>query len=56
MHGDADPVVPVEHAHAYAACIPGARLTVVPGYGHVLPATARDALAAAVSDVVAEAV
>ncbi|WP_430785327.1 alpha/beta fold hydrolase [Actinoplanes sp. G11-F43] len=34
MHGDQDPVFPLDHGQALAAAIPGARLTVVPGMGH----------------------
>jgi pimeloyl-ACP methyl ester carboxylesterase len=34
MHGDADTVVPVDHARHLAAHIPGARLEVLPGAGH----------------------
>ena len=44
MHGDADEVVPISHAEFYAAAIPGARLEVLPGFGHGIPLTARAAL------------
>jgi pimeloyl-ACP methyl ester carboxylesterase len=37
VHGEADPVFPVETAHQLASAIPGARLTIVPGMGHDLP-------------------
>ncbi|GIF13497.1 hydrolase [Actinoplanes teichomyceticus] len=36
VHGDHDPVFPLAHGEALAAAIPGARLHVVPGMGHVL--------------------
>jgi pimeloyl-ACP methyl ester carboxylesterase len=34
VHGDHDPVDPLEHGRALAAAIPGARLEVVAGMGH----------------------
>lgn len=37
VHGDADPVFPLEAARDLAAAMPGARLIVVPGMGHDLP-------------------
>lgn len=37
LHGDADPLVPPAHGEHTAACIPGARLEMVPGMGHDLP-------------------
>jgi pimeloyl-ACP methyl ester carboxylesterase len=45
LHGDADEVVPVSHAHDYAAAVPGAQLHVLPGLGHVVPLFARELLA-----------
>lgn len=36
MHGDCDPVVPLEHGRDTAAAIPGARLLIVKGLGHGL--------------------
>jgi pimeloyl-ACP methyl ester carboxylesterase len=41
MHGDLDPVVPLDNAEAYAAAVPGARLLVLPGLGHAVPMFAR---------------
>ncbi len=32
--GDADPIIPVEHAHAAHAAIPGSRLEIFEGVGH----------------------
>ncbi len=37
LHGDADPLLPVEHAHDTARLIPGAKLEVIEGMGHNLP-------------------
>jgi pimeloyl-ACP methyl ester carboxylesterase len=37
IHGDADPLVPVECGRDTAACVPGAELHVVPGMGHDMP-------------------
>ena len=34
-HGDADTTVPVQHARLYADAIPGARLQIHPGEGHI---------------------
>jgi pimeloyl-ACP methyl ester carboxylesterase len=34
VHGDSDPLLPVEHARLIARAIPGARLRVVEGMGH----------------------
>lgn len=53
MHGDADDIVPVSHAHDYAADIPGARLEVFDGLGHVVPLFAREAVARTLTDLVA---
>ncbi len=38
IHGDVDPLVPVEAGHDTARCIPGAELMIVPGMGHDLHA------------------
>lgn len=37
IHGDADPLVPVEAGRDTAAAVPGARLLELPGMGHDLP-------------------
>jgi pimeloyl-ACP methyl ester carboxylesterase len=37
IHGDADPLVPVEGGVATAKAIPGAKLMVIKGMGHALP-------------------
>ena len=49
IHGDADPLVPVEGGHDTAAHIAGAQLLVVPGMGHDLPLQLVDTLADAVA-------
>jgi len=51
LHGDADEVVTVAHAEAYAAMIPGARLQVLPDLGHAVPLFARDRLTVALHDL-----
>lgn len=38
IHGDADPLVPVDGGRATAAAIPGSKLVIIPGMGHELPA------------------
>jgi pimeloyl-ACP methyl ester carboxylesterase len=40
VHGDADPLVPLEAGREVASLIPGARLEVIPGLGHELPRAA----------------
>lgn len=50
LHGSDDPLIPVEAGHATAAAIPGARIVVVPGLGHTLPAGAWPILADAIAD------
>ena len=37
MHGEDDPLVPVEGGRDTAAAIPGAKLVTIPGWGHDLP-------------------
>jgi len=37
IHGDADPLIPVEHGHATADAIPNARLHIIHGMAHTLP-------------------
>ena len=38
IHGDRDPLVPVEGGRDTAAKVPGAKLTIVPGMGHDMSA------------------
>ena len=42
IHGDADPLVPVEGGRDTAENIPGAELIIVPGVGHEMPAPVLD--------------
>lgn len=37
MHGDRDPLIPLEGGRRTAAAIPGAALEIIPGMGHALP-------------------
>lgn len=50
IHGDADPLVPVEGGKDTAANIAGARLHIIPGMGHDLPLALVDTIADAVAD------
>lgn len=52
IHGDADPLVPVECGRRTARCIPGATLRVIEGMGHDLPSGLLPSLA---EDIVAHA-
>ncbi len=45
IHGDGDPLVPVEGGRDTAASIPGAKLAIVPGMGHDLPLALVDTIA-----------
>ena len=49
LHGEADPVRPVEHGRDLAARIPGAALQTFPGMGHDLPEELVPALVAAIA-------
>lgn len=49
IHGDGDPMVPLEGGRATAAAIPGAELMVLEGMGHDLPAALRPRLADAIA-------
>ena len=48
VHGEADPLVPVEGGRDTAANIPGAELRVIPGMGHDFPAALYDTLVEAI--------
>lgn len=37
LHGEDDPLIPVEHGHDIAAHISGAKIKTIPGWGHDLP-------------------
>ena len=49
MHGEADPLVPVEGGRDTAAAIPGAKLKTIPGWGHDLPLELVDEVAEAIA-------
>lgn len=50
VHGDADPVVPLEHATAHHHAIAESRLEVIPGTGHVFLLTHREETATLVGN------
>lgn len=50
IHGEADPLVPVEGGRDTAAHIPGARLLTIPGMGHDLPLALVDTIADAIAE------
>jgi pimeloyl-ACP methyl ester carboxylesterase len=54
MHGGADTVVPIEHAHHHASTIPGARLLVYEDAGHVFMLTRRTEATAEIRTFLAE--
>jgi proline iminopeptidase len=49
IHGRADPLVPVAHGMDLAQRIPGARLELIDGMGHDLPAALIPRFAASIS-------
>jgi pimeloyl-ACP methyl ester carboxylesterase len=52
MTGDRDLVVPLrQHAVAFAAAVPGAKLKVLPGIGHMLHHVAADRVVAAIEEI-----
>lgn len=55
IHGDEDPILPVENGRAIADGIPGARIEVLSGVGHELPARWQDWLADRIARHVLEA-
>jgi len=55
IHGDEDPILPVENGRAIADGIPGARIEVLSGVGHELPARWLDWLADRIARHVLEA-
>ncbi len=50
LHGEDDPLVPVEGGRDTAASIPGAKLKTIPGWGHDLPLELVDEVADAIAD------
>ena len=55
LHGDADVVVSMPHAEAFAAAVPGARLEVLGGYGHAVPLFARARVAQLLRELLVDA-
>jgi pimeloyl-ACP methyl ester carboxylesterase len=55
IHGEDDPLVPVEGGRDTAANIPGAELRLVPGVGHEMPAAVQDQFVAGILAAVARA-
>ena len=49
LHGEDDPLVPCEGGRDTAACIPGAMIRTLPGWGHDLPLELVDELADAIA-------
>ncbi|HEX5644096.1 MAG TPA: alpha/beta fold hydrolase, partial [Erythrobacter sp.] len=49
IHGEDDPLVPVEHGHDTARHVPGARLQTFPGMGHDFPLELVDTMADAIA-------
>lgn len=50
LHGEDDPLVPVEGGRDTAAAIPGAKLKTIPGWGHDLPLELVDEVAGAIAE------
>jgi pimeloyl-ACP methyl ester carboxylesterase len=50
IHGEGDPLVPVECGRDTAAHIPGAKLKIIPGMGHDLPLALVDEIADAIAE------
>jgi len=55
MHGANDPLIPAAAGRHTAANIPGARLKIIPGWGHDLPDALLPRLVAEIADHCAEA-
>ena len=49
LHGEDDPLVPCEGGRDTAACIPGAKLKTIRGWGHDLPLELVDEVADAIA-------
>jgi pimeloyl-ACP methyl ester carboxylesterase len=49
IHGDCDPLVPVEHGKDMAQAVPGAELLIIEGMGHHLPREAWPSIVAAIA-------
>ena len=55
LAGDQDALTPLDHARRLAAAIPGARLLISPGAGHMLPLERDQHVSAALEQLVADA-
>ena len=55
VHGEADPLVPVDGGRDTAASIPTAELQIIPGMGHDVPPGLYDVIVDAISRAVARA-
>jgi pimeloyl-ACP methyl ester carboxylesterase len=55
VHGDSDPLVPVENGKRTAAAVRGARLVIVPGMGHDLPPQVWSQVIAEISELAGSA-
>ncbi|MCX7359838.1 MAG: alpha/beta fold hydrolase [Alphaproteobacteria bacterium] len=55
LHGDSDPLVPVEGGRDLAANVPGAELRIIPGMGHDLPVQLYDTIVDAICRAVERA-
>lgn len=55
LAGDRDALTPLDHARRLAAAIPGARLLISPGAGHMLPLERDEHVSAALQELVADA-
>ena len=55
IHGTADPLFPLEHGHALAEEIPGARLLTLDGAGHGVDRADWEAIARAILEHTARA-
>jgi pimeloyl-ACP methyl ester carboxylesterase len=51
IHGDADPLIPVDAGRATARAIPGAILSIIPGLGHELPRALQPRLVEAIAQL-----
>jgi pimeloyl-ACP methyl ester carboxylesterase len=54
IHGSADILIPPEAGRHTAACIPGAELKIIDGWGHNMPASAVPVIAGAMSAFIGE--
>jgi pimeloyl-ACP methyl ester carboxylesterase len=51
IHGEDDPLVPVQGGEDTAANILGAKLKIIPGMGHDLPVELHEEIVAAIADL-----